>query len=231
LPPTAVKKSGPRARASKGTVRVPNVERSASTRAKLLNATIECLYDLGYHQTSTVLVTERAKVSRGAMLHHFPTKADLAYYFVQLWTLDVGWHAHRAAPRGARAAIEAILDATAAQVAEHPRVMAEVIALQARMPDKVALRPVSRAERELAFPDRDGILALEDRGLDGLIPSLLERAVATGELPPTLDRQAAFLAITNVFFGVPLILGPRAPHLVAAAYRQQLDIVWKGVSS
>jgi AcrR family transcriptional regulator len=32
---------------------------------------------LGYHQTSTVLVTERAKVSRGSMLHHFPTKADL----------------------------------------------------------------------------------------------------------------------------------------------------------
>ena len=58
-------------------VRIPNVERSAATRAKLLNATIECLYEVGYHQTSTVLVAERAKVSRGSMLHHFPTKADL----------------------------------------------------------------------------------------------------------------------------------------------------------
>jgi AcrR family transcriptional regulator len=57
--------------------RTPNVDRSAATRAKLLVATIECLYELGYHQTSTVIVTERAKVSRGAMLHHFPTKADL----------------------------------------------------------------------------------------------------------------------------------------------------------
>jgi AcrR family transcriptional regulator len=57
--------------------RVPNVARTAATRAKLLNATIECLAELGYHQTSTVIVTERAKVSRGAMLHHFPTKADL----------------------------------------------------------------------------------------------------------------------------------------------------------
>lgn len=57
--------------------RTPNADRSAATRARLLNATIECLHDLGYHQTSTVIVTERAKVSRGAMLHHFPTKADL----------------------------------------------------------------------------------------------------------------------------------------------------------
>lgn len=58
-------------------VRTPNAERSATTRAKLLEATIACLHEQGYHQTSTVLVTERAKVSRGAMLHHFPTKADL----------------------------------------------------------------------------------------------------------------------------------------------------------
>ena len=54
-----------------------NAERSAATREKILNATIDCLHDLGYHQTTTVVVTQRAGVSRGAMLHHFPSKADL----------------------------------------------------------------------------------------------------------------------------------------------------------
>lgn len=58
-------------------VRIPNPERSAATRLKLVEATVQCLYELGYHQTSTVIVTQRAKVSRGAMLHHFPSKADL----------------------------------------------------------------------------------------------------------------------------------------------------------
>jgi AcrR family transcriptional regulator len=57
--------------------RTPNSERTAATRAKILNATIECLSEVGYHNTSTVLVTERANVSRGAMLHHFPSKSDL----------------------------------------------------------------------------------------------------------------------------------------------------------
>ena len=57
--------------------RTPNPVRSAETRARLLDATVECLFEVGYHQTSTVLVTERAGVSRGAMLHHFPSKADL----------------------------------------------------------------------------------------------------------------------------------------------------------
>ncbi len=52
-------------------------ERSATTRALLLDATIECLIDLGYAGTTTTEVAERAGVSRGAQLHHFPTKTDL----------------------------------------------------------------------------------------------------------------------------------------------------------
>lgn len=46
-------------------------------RDRLLDATIECLVELGHARTSTVEVTERAGVSRGAMLHHFPSRADL----------------------------------------------------------------------------------------------------------------------------------------------------------
>ncbi len=52
-------------------------ERSASTRAKLLDATIACLFDLGYARMTTTDVATRAGVSRGAQLHHFPTKAAL----------------------------------------------------------------------------------------------------------------------------------------------------------
>lgn len=54
-----------------------NAERSAATREKILRATIDCLYSLGYHQTTTVIVTKLAGLSRGAMLHHFPSKGDL----------------------------------------------------------------------------------------------------------------------------------------------------------
>jgi AcrR family transcriptional regulator len=79
VPVTTASRASPRKKAPKAVkkVRVPNAERSANTRLKLVEATIQCLYELGYHQTSTVVVTRRAKVSRGAMLHHFPSKADL----------------------------------------------------------------------------------------------------------------------------------------------------------
>ena len=52
-------------------------ERSASTRQRLLDATLESLVEVGYAATSTTAVCARAGLSRGAQLHHFPTKADL----------------------------------------------------------------------------------------------------------------------------------------------------------
>lgn len=57
--------------------RVPQAERRRITRTKLLDATVESLIDIGYPRTTTVEVGERAGLSRGAQLHHFPSKADL----------------------------------------------------------------------------------------------------------------------------------------------------------
>jgi AcrR family transcriptional regulator len=52
-------------------------ERSSATRARLLDATLECLAERGYARTTTTEIAERGGVSRGAQLHHFPTKAEL----------------------------------------------------------------------------------------------------------------------------------------------------------
>ncbi len=46
-------------------------------RQRLLEATVELLVERGWSGTSTTLVSKRAGVSRGAQLHHFPTKNDL----------------------------------------------------------------------------------------------------------------------------------------------------------
>ncbi|MFC3079640.1 TetR/AcrR family transcriptional regulator [Phenylobacterium terrae] len=57
--------------------RGPNAVRSAATRAKILDAAVACILECGYYGTTTLLVQERAGVSRGSLLHQFPTKADL----------------------------------------------------------------------------------------------------------------------------------------------------------
>jgi AcrR family transcriptional regulator len=63
--------------ATAGATRRSQAERSAATREALLDATIACLVEDGYANTTTSRVAERAGVSRGAHLHHFQTRQAL----------------------------------------------------------------------------------------------------------------------------------------------------------
>ncbi|HET7069583.1 MAG TPA: TetR/AcrR family transcriptional regulator [Nocardioides sp.] len=77
--------------------RVPQEERSRAMRARLMDATVECLVERGFGGTSTTLISERAGVSRGAQLHHFPNKNALVVAAVE----------HLTAVRGAELAAAA----------------------------------------------------------------------------------------------------------------------------
>jgi AcrR family transcriptional regulator len=52
-------------------------ERREETRGALLEAAVASLLEVGYARTTTLEVQKRAGVSRGALLHHFPSKAAL----------------------------------------------------------------------------------------------------------------------------------------------------------
>jgi AcrR family transcriptional regulator len=60
-----------------GIKRRSQAERSATTISLLIDATVSSLHEHGYSATSTLEVAKRAGVSRGAMLHHYPTKVHL----------------------------------------------------------------------------------------------------------------------------------------------------------
>lgn len=67
---TAPDKSPPKLRRS-------NKERTAEMRGRLIDAAVDTLFRLGYSATTTFEVAKVAGVSKGAMLHHFPTQVDL----------------------------------------------------------------------------------------------------------------------------------------------------------
>ena len=102
---------------STATARISQEVRTRAMRRRLLEATVECLVERGWSGTSTTLVSQRAGVSRGAQLHHFPTKNDLVLAAVEHLSelrgaeLDL---AETKLPRGARRS-RAVLD----MLAEH----------------------------------------------------------------------------------------------------------------
>jgi AcrR family transcriptional regulator len=57
--------------------RRPQAERSQESRHRILDAAVACLLEDGYARTNTLSIQTRAGVSRGRLLHQFPSKDEL----------------------------------------------------------------------------------------------------------------------------------------------------------
>ena len=79
-------------------------QKSAGTRQQIIDATIECLVEHGYQNTTTIRIVEMAGVSRGAALHHFPSRLDMiasALSYLHQRRLDAFSKSIRQVPAGA----------------------------------------------------------------------------------------------------------------------------------
>jgi len=207
-------------------------KKHARTKVSLLHALVDRLEGRTLEDVSVRELCDAVQISEASFFNYFPKKSDVLVYFVELWSIEAGAHAdHALKERGALEAIEAVFALTASAVKQHPSVMAEVIAHQARMSEPPGLVEVSLAERLFAFPELLGADKIEPRGLDAILPRLLDEAVRRGELPRGIDKNMAFLALGAMFFGVPLLLRRTAPEYVGPAFKAQLSLIWAGLTA
>lgn len=125
--------------------------RRSETRARLLDATVECLIELGYAGTTTPIVCERAGLSRGALLHHYATKTELVIEAVGHLALK-----RAASLEGERAAVQQSADPMAAMLDliwasfSGPLFYAALELWVAARTDHELLEPLQRFERNVA---------------------------------------------------------------------------------
>ena len=198
--------------------RGPNAVRRAATRAKIMDAGVRCLAEFGYAATSTPLVAQLAKVSRGSLLHQFPTKVDLI--------LAIAEHA-------ARSQGTFIREQVMARPAGRERFVEGVEAVwQAlRRPEAVALTEVmvaARSDPELAdrYPAFAGAVeAAMHRGR-----ARMAEGIGAPERTPEIDALAHLtlaalrgLAMETVFLGRPTADADKVVGLLKDFRRRFVD--------
>jgi AcrR family transcriptional regulator len=112
--------SGEPAARAEVVTRGPNAVRRAATREKILDAAAQCVLEFGYQRTTTLMVQERAGVSRGSLLHQFPSKADLMAAVLDRITLirHYAYQDEMRATRDDRRRFELLVDVLWAQISQ-----------------------------------------------------------------------------------------------------------------
>jgi AcrR family transcriptional regulator len=202
----------------------------ARTRLNLARVLADALGQQSFDEVSVKQLCRNAEVSEATFFNYFPRKQDLLSYLVHLWVLELGWHVHKAAAelRGL-----AVVDALFAEVARtcesRPRVLAEMLAWIARGGSLDNELEIGELEKQLAYPDLEGIASIPVKGIDAWLLPPLEAAISNGDLPENTLLPLMLTSLLSLLFGVPLTLLASDPSRIATAYRQQLALVLAGI--
>lgn len=202
----------------------------AQTKISLMNAAIERLNKTPFESLSVKDLCDTVPVSEATFFNYFPRKSDLLAYIDQLWTLEVSWQGQQVARQTpGLPAIQAVFDRTAQQLQRQPRLMGELTAWQARLREKPELAPITLAERQLAFPQLEGIEETPGAGIEGLLAANVQKAIDRGDLPGNTPISTVMVALLSIYYGVPLALRLANPAAIGNMYRQQLLLLWAGL--
>jgi AcrR family transcriptional regulator len=202
----------------------------ARTRLNLARVLADALGQQSFDEVSVKKLCHSAEVSEATFFNYFPRKQDLLSYLVHLWVLELGWHVQKAAGelRGL-----SVVDALFAEVARtcesRPGVLAEMLAWIARGGSLDSELEISELEKQLAYPDLDGIASIPIKGVDAWLLPPLESAISNGDLPENTLVPLMLTSLLSILFGVPLTLLASDPARIATVYRQQLALVLAGI--
>lgn len=207
------------------------IKKQARTKLALLAALVDKLAaGEKYDSVRIKDLCAVADISEASFFNYFSNKEALLVYYVQIWSLEVGWHANEMLSRGdALSAIEEIFMETAEMVKENPCIMAEIIAFQARSSGSIEPSEVGIAERLLAHPDLPGVEELPARGLDAILPELLSQAKKSGQIGADVDEQFVYVTLLALFFGAPVVLRRSGPEMLGAMWKAQLAFIWSSI--
>ncbi len=202
----------------------------ARTRLALATALSGALTDLSLNDISVKSLCHKAELSEATFFNYFPSKQELMAYLAQLWLLELCWQVQHSAeaPKGLPA-IQHLFAQLARICISRPGMMRELIAWIARGGRLNEALELGALERKLAFPDLEGIDAIQIKGIDALIVPHLEIAIRKGELPDNPLIPTLLSLLLALLFGVPLTLLSSHPGKIADLYQQQLQLVWFGV--
>ena len=191
-------------------------QRSEETRARILEAAIQCFSNAGYASASVDDICAQAGVSKGAFYHHFPSKQAIFLALLQDWlkTLDVAMESMRK---------PTVPETLVQMTGMLPLVFASA---QDRLP--MFLEFWLQASRDKAVWQAT---IAPYRHYQELFAQLIEAGVAEGSVKP-VDSQATAQIIVSLAVGL-LLQGVLDPHgadwqKVAA---QSMQILMNGLAT
>jgi AcrR family transcriptional regulator len=140
---------------------------SPDTRARILDAALECFLELGYERTTVAVIRERCGVSNGSLFHHFQSKEAIAdaLYVRAMASFQQGvWAVLHGRPTTLRYAVHGVIAHQLRWTEENAGLARLVYARDQLTSDSPALADLASINRELTSELNEFLTPFRERG-------------------------------------------------------------------
>ena len=203
----------------------------AKTKTALLHALLDALERQRLSEIKIKSLAQKAEVSEPTFFNYFDSKSDMLVYAIQMWSIEMNALAMRCEKEATsyKEIIKNIFLETAKQIAEHPQIMREIISFQAQN-TMCKAHEISDAEKWCFFPEIEGVEAIEGRGLESILPVLIEKMIADAEIDSSIDAQLLFVMLSSLFFGTSLLMLQGSPEHLPAVLEAELNLLFERIT-
>ena len=204
--------------------------KAARIRYVLIRSCMERMSGSTFESVRIADLCQAAEITEQTFFNYFPNKGLLLSHIILLWGIETEYHIRRFERQSTSlATIEEIFTFTATKIASAPRVAAQLLARQATREGPPRFPEITVADRLLWYPELPGVESIPAVGILGILRPRIRRALDAHEISGSVDPETVLRALYSIFVGVPVLLLWENPSAVDGAFREQLDILWRGL--
>lgn len=202
-------------------------KKHARTKIALTQAFIERLRHARFEDISIRDVCRSAEISEGTFFNYFPGKLDVITYYVHLMILRIIWKARKQAPRGSPVGlVNAFFEELANEFATID-IRYEIVSIMVAQRERTKKVVISGIERNLFFPDLDGIEDIRILFIDDFLRECLEGARKAGELPASVPIDNTVVSLLTLMIGTMIAVKFHDVKTIHEHYRRHLKMLWE----
>ncbi len=204
--------------------------KSAKIRIKVVNSTLELVGKKPFKSLFVEEICERSKISKVTFFKYFPQKEDVLLYYYRIWCLENTIKLTKRKIDGLEA-VMSLYDQMAISYTKHPGLILSLVSYLTSLERPPAPFPLKLAERELLFPNEEGISNYELLSVPQMLEKFLLEAVFSGQIKSNSDTKELSHLFLSTLYGSIITCHLRQIDSLQVLYKRNLDFLIKGLNS
>lgn len=203
----------------------------ARTKLGLMDAFLKRLKSATFDDISIREVCRDVEVAEKTFFNYFPEKMDVIAYYLQLRALKMIFKAQQSVPEGkCLARIQHVFSQMEKELG-NDNVIYQIISvflIQGQKPENIE---ISEVEKQMAFPECEGIETVPAVRLQDWIRECVKNARKHGELPAKTNIEDVVISLVTILGGT--LLATRVENIEDRQYHytRQVQFLWNGLGA